>query len=311
MLLDLFGTRVLDRSHWLLGLDDAITQPGAIERVRALPGARLRVARLSSKGCRFHPKVIRISASNDPANSLLMVGSANLTSHGFAKNGEAVSFASSGSAAEAADMAAIWKAVWAAGHVPTAAELAAYKTRYDEARKFYRGLARLGAQPPLEQKAAPWQDVFATDAPELSPAQALTLWMDIGSSMGREVEIKRSLMPYFRIENSTPSPQDRGFRTKDGEAVTLNMAFQTNDMWRVNFTVDVPGTDALRVKVGSKLKRSTKAFVFTRPKVGAKPVISFVEIGSVKYRELQRKAAKAGTAGRTRAGPTGRNYGWF
>ena len=45
-----------DQTRWVIGLDDAITQPGAIELCISLPQSRVRVASFEHEHRRFHPK---------------------------------------------------------------------------------------------------------------------------------------------------------------------------------------------------------------------------------------------------------------
>jgi hypothetical protein len=77
------------RKQWIIGLHHGITEPKALERVRALPNSTLRVfagaprLTLSSMfaGQLFHAKLILVTSHVSPASQppFLMASSANLT----------------------------------------------------------------------------------------------------------------------------------------------------------------------------------------------------------------------------------------
>ena len=63
-LLDAFKGRPVGQSEWLVGLDDAISQPGALDLLTTLPGAQLRVSYTNNPATRFHPKLCRFRRSS-------------------------------------------------------------------------------------------------------------------------------------------------------------------------------------------------------------------------------------------------------
>lgn len=155
-------------SRWVVGLDDAITQPAAIEYLIALAGAELRVAKLSPAR-RFHPKVYRFHEENAPSRSLLVVGSGNLTQHGIHKNAEGAVLLDSENEADVALGLKMFEELWGIGHQLEAGELAAYAERYKEAKASRKAVEDAGDAPPEPPVAA---EVAAT-IPNVSTKEAV------------------------------------------------------------------------------------------------------------------------------------------
>lgn len=140
-------------SRWIVGLDDAITQPAAISRLQGLPGADLRIAKLTPVR-RFHPKLYHLWSSADPTRSVLLAGSANMTEHGLHKNAEIGVLLEAESEAESLKAHAAFAALWDLGHAPTAAEIQAYQELYDVAAAARKTIADRGAAPPASRPNA-------------------------------------------------------------------------------------------------------------------------------------------------------------
>lgn len=118
-------------SRWLVGLDDAVTQPEALDYLLDVPGAEVRIAKLSPAR-RFHPKLYRLWASECLDCSLLVIGSGNLTQNGLQENAEAGVLMKAESVVDARDGAQAFEELWQLGHTPTATELDAYRSDYSE-----------------------------------------------------------------------------------------------------------------------------------------------------------------------------------
>ena len=88
-LLAAFDSHGLQESQWLLGLDDALTQPGAIALLRSLPYSTVHIASFEKSRRRFHPKFYAFARAGRPSVLSTMIGSANLTASAFHGNGEA------------------------------------------------------------------------------------------------------------------------------------------------------------------------------------------------------------------------------
>lgn len=87
------------RSRWIIGLDDAVTQPEALEYLKKLEGSEVHVGKMQSTA-RFHPKLYCLWSSNYDRKCVSIVGSGNLTINGFRGNGEAAIIATSESKSE-------------------------------------------------------------------------------------------------------------------------------------------------------------------------------------------------------------------
>lgn len=140
-------------SRWIVGLDDAITQPAAINRLQALAGADVRVAKLTPVR-RFHPKLYHLWSSANPAHSVLLVGSANMTERGLHQNAEIGVLLGAESEAETLQAHAAFIEFWNLGHAPTAAEIEAYQELYVVAAAARKTVADRDAAPPPSQPNA-------------------------------------------------------------------------------------------------------------------------------------------------------------
>lgn len=134
-------------SRWVVGLDDAITQPEAIEYLVALAGADLRVAKLSPAR-RFHPKVYRFLEDGVPGRSLLVVGSGNMTERGLHKNAEGAVLLDAENEGDVKLGLTMFEELWAVGRKLEVGELAAYAERYKKAKQSRKAVEDAGDAPP-------------------------------------------------------------------------------------------------------------------------------------------------------------------
>ena len=142
-------------SRWLLGLDDAITQPAALIHLTAQAGAVVHVAKLAPTR-RFHPKLYRLWSSTDPARSLMVVGSGNMTQRGLQENAEAGVRLQAETLAEAQEADQAFLELWHLGHCPDAAELNAYALAHKAAAQARQSTADRKDAPtePLQDRSA-------------------------------------------------------------------------------------------------------------------------------------------------------------
>lgn len=141
-------------SRWVVGLDDAITQPEAIAYLATLAGAQLHVAKLTPER-RFHPKLYHFWQADTPDRSLLVVGSANLTDRGMQKNAEAAVLVVSEIAAEVRSAHAAFEELWEVGLPLAAGQLADYTARYTRAKAARRVVEQAGDAPAEPPATAP------------------------------------------------------------------------------------------------------------------------------------------------------------
>lgn len=309
ILLNAFSGRPISQSQWLVGLDDAVSQPGALDLLKTLGGAQVRVASLAHASIRFHPKVCRFQYSSGRGKELLMVGSANLTSSALAGNAEAVVFIEGQNRADKDQFSRIWADLWSQGHEPTTEELASYKERY-EAAKAAREQSR-GTPAIRERRArAKTEPILASDGAELDPSRAKTCWIECGSvtAMGRELEFKAEQGLFFGLQPAGGDPKTFRFGASNGSIVSLRMKYQQNQMWRLQMNNDVPEVRRGLRPTGpdGKLGRSDQVAVFTRTDDQDLFDIRFIKLRSRRFSALKKRSSRLGTVGHT----TARCYGW-
>jgi HKD family nuclease len=307
LLLSSVAAEQLQESYWLVGLDDAITQPGAIEMLQQEAGANVRVASYQSKGFRFHPKVFQFGYDIDLKKSVLVVGSNNLTSSAMRGNGEAFITVWPSTTAELSATDEFWKQLWNEGHEPTPAELKAYKAKYERAKRARKKLERV-----LGVKVAKpvVQEVLSSDDAEIDAALSSICWIECGAvtAMGRELEFKAEQGRFFRLSPSGGHAQQFKFRVSDGKVVTLRMKYQQNHMWRLQMNNEVPEvrTGLRPLLPDGSLGRSPYVAVFKRTKWPDTFDLQFLKVSSPAFSKLKDESERRGTVGRTSA----RQYGW-
>lgn len=306
-LLAAFNAHGLKKSSWLLGLDDAITQPGAIDLLLSLGNAEVRVASHEDADFRFHPKFFAFAHAAGSDEVLCLIGSANLTVSAFCGNAEAVAVLECQSAHDRASIDAAWKRLWAQGHVPTVAELDAYKALYKKAARVHGKYKTLIAK---KKKSVGSAEVLVSDDAELDPAMANICWIECGNvtAMGRELEFKAEQGLYFGLNPSGGKSKLISLRTSEGKKTNLTMKYQGNHMWRLQMNNSVPEVKAgLRPKKkNGKRGRSPYVAIFSRNKPGGVIDLKFINLNGKDFSELRKRTIASGTLGKTSA----REYGW-
>lgn len=312
-----------DATRWVVGLDDAITQPSAIDDVMALPNSQVRLASLSKKGRRFHPKIYCFWHSQNPATCLTVIGSANMTLHGLERNGEVGVILKAEDEHEVVALKAAWSEMALLGRDVSLWDLDAYRLTYARARTARRRMAKIDAIPlnpdtdeqdegvesagEIEQAVEVHVDVFNGH-----PSSALTAWTEGASPSagGRDLEFPRAIMPYFKLG---PSPVTKRFRMANGQVFPLTFTMRKdNQMWRLLFSRDAinagVGRESLRPISGGN--RSDLTIVFRRSGGGADFDISLIQIGSTDHAALIARSKAFGALDRTRD-PGGRYFGYY
>lgn len=149
-------------SRWVVGMDDAITQPVAIDELMGIAGADVRIAKLSPNR-RFHPKLYRLWASERPDRSVLLIGSGNMTERGLQENAEAGVILEAETQPEVLLGAECFNEFWNLGHTPTTAELDDYRTIHAEAEAARRAIVARGSSPPAPGPTVPVGPSIARD----------------------------------------------------------------------------------------------------------------------------------------------------
>ena len=297
-------------TRWVVGLDDAITQPTAIDDILALENVELRLAALAKQGRRFHPKYYCLWSSHDPSCCLVALGSANMTLHGLNKNGEVGVLLQSESIAEADTLKGVWQSMAGLGAPHDEVDLQGYRQFHERAKKARKKIAKSGVIPLDPELAEEEGDVPVFNG---EPAYATVAWTEGASppAGGRDLEFPRLMMPFFHL---TKSPVTKRFRMADGSTHLLTFTMRNdNQMWRLMFSSDSirAGTGRENMRpVGGGTNRSDLAIVFTRAEKGADYDVSFIVIGSDEHEELLAKTKIVGVLNRTRD-PGGRHFGYY
>lgn len=297
------------KSRWVVGLDDAITQPEALNYLMALPGAKLRLAKLSPER-RFHPKLYCLKQTQDNDVAVSAIGSGNMTLRGLRHNGEAAVLLTAESSEDAAAMRAQWRTLWSLGEDATQSMIQTYAGTYKQATKQRAKVVELGVAPPEPEPDAPVPAAAVFDG---SPANATVAWTEGASPSagGRDLEFPRAMMPFFRLDET---PVDKRFRMANGQVFSLTFTMRPdNQMWRLLFSRDAIfagiGRENLRPLAGTS-NRSDLTIVFERSGNGADYNVQLVPIGSAPYDTLVERSKATGIIERTR-NPGGRNFGYY
>lgn len=297
-------------TRWVVGLDDSITQPSAIDTLASLDNAQVRLASLANEGRRFHPKLYCLWSSADPAICLAVIGSANMTLHGLNKNGEVGALLIAENLGEATMLKSAWEQMNALGRDLADWDLDDYRKTHARARKARRSLADVGIVP-----ADPEADEELGEVPAFNgdPAQATVAWTEGASPSagGRDLEFPRAMMPFFRLGKS---PITKRFRMANGQTFPLTFTMRTdNQMWRLMFNRDAifagTGRETLRPVAGNT-NRSDLAIIFTRAAAGRDFDVNFAVIGSPQHTALLARTQAVGVLNRTR-NPGARYFGYY
>lgn len=298
-----FSKESIKTSKWLIGLDDYVTQPGAIDFVSRIPGAEVKVASYARQGLRFHPKVYIFRRSSKPKQSLTIIGSANLTSQALAGNGEVNAVFEPSEPTDLTKIQTLWDSLWSLGHKPSAQELIIYRSAYEKHKT-------------REPKVSTTRNqrtgmiILSSDEAELDPSEASLCWIECGynTAMGRELELKAEQGLFFGLSPGGEPPRTFDFLVSSGDTVRLRMKYQGNHMWRLQLTNEVPEVAAgLRPRnKNGELGRSPYVAVIERTNKKSTYRLRFVHLASAKFKGLVKRSSELATYGKT----TARQYGW-
>ncbi len=298
-----------EQSRWVFGLDDGVTQPGAIDLCTAWAHATVRVAALADTNRRFHPKVLYLHNQN-ATDAFMMIGSANLTKRALCGNAESVVILRAESTGDRRELNRLWREAWGLGHAATDQELADYRAEYQAASRSRRRLRRRRstAPAPTSRRTAV---VLESDAAEIDPSQADTCWIECGNvtAMGRELEFKAEQGLFFGLDPHGAPPRTLQFIVSDGSQIDLRLKYQGNHMWRLQMTREVPEVRrGLRPRnADGSLGRSPWVAIFERTATRSTFILRFVRLNSREHLRLRQQSHEHGTCGST----TAREYGWY
>lgn len=293
-------------SRWVVGLDDAISQPEAIEYLLTLQGAQVRVASMLP-GKRFHAKLYCSWSTEHKDKCVTAIGSGNMTLNGLVHNAETAVLLTAETREEAIELKKQWRAMWNLGNKAKQDTIDSYRNIYKAARKQRKKIAALGVAP-----REPKPNASVKLGPRIAgdPKKARLAWLEAGSPSagGRDLEFPRDIIPFFELRQS---PTLKKFRMRDGQVFTLRFTERMdNQMWRLMFTRDAihaaVGRQTMRPLNGNN--RSDLAVVFRKLRDAADYDVKMVLIGSPEHAGLISRSRSAQALYRTRD-PGGRNFG--
>ncbi|GAB3726479.1 hypothetical protein GCM10028862_01820 [Luteimonas pelagia] len=289
-------TNVLNSSLWVVGLDDALTQPGAIESLAALDNSEVRVAGVRYSGLRFHPKFFQFSDSSTGAGGLLL-GSANLTKAAFRSNVEAGIKITYEDGETIAQIQSAWAVLWNSGVALTSEILERYKEEYRESRANREAVARETGKRVLDD-----------DEGTVDPALATTCWIEVGNITGfqaEQLEIKAEQALFFGVGAHGGPDKVVPLRLQSGAIVDVRLTYLGNYMWRFYLPPTIPEVADRGLRPDGK--RSPYVAVFSRVAADAQIDLRFLQVNSPEIQGIRTVSLAAGTMGRT----TAREYGWY
>lgn len=297
------------QSTWIVGLDDLITQPGAMDLLRKTVGTTVRVPRKMVAG-RFHPKFYLLTPRTTEKRRIAYVGSANASVAALNSNAEMAVRLIATTATDIAALEEAWREVYAQSTPLTDAILDDYRGRFKNRPKPSQTTQGAKSSKMFEKT----QGVLNSDDAALDPSDAQTCWIECGAvtMQGRELELKGEQALFFGLPQQGGAAAEFEFRLSNGKREKLRLVYQQNGMWRLQMTPIVPEVaKGLRPALpGGGLGRSTLTAVIERTRKQKLFSLSFVENASQVRKGLEQPARDLGTLGKTRAAASGRYYGW-
>jgi hypothetical protein len=289
----------------LIGLDDTLTDPFALSVAMQTNGAQTRVAQLLTKGSkrRFHPKAYLIDGS--PAGgATLVVGSCNLTEAALKSNCEVFAAYRAQNAKEADELRAFWDSLWKTGQPLTNDIFDEYRAKFlQKARHEPTVQAEAPSQKPQKQPK------HVAKAINESLANSKLAWIVLGKNTGdgSQLDIVKNLGPFLGLP---PDPKDGDhcyleIDTSLGKKNYL-MTF-TKGMWRF-MNLQQGFQEPLRPDLKQP---SPYVLVLERLNDGQTIQMRIVPEAEEHAIDMIAHSIDLGFAYESKAGASGRLYGWF
>lgn len=299
---------VISSSRWIIGLDDAISQPEALKYLLNKKNTEVRIAKMTPTK-RFHPKLYCIWSSMNNSRFISAIGSGNMTLNGLRNNGEVAVLLSAETEDEAYDLRSQWLAMWKLGNPLTEKIITEYSKQYKQGASQRKKLSDAGISPP---EPDPHDFVGEESEFDGDPSKASIAWLEAGSASagGRDLEFPKQMMPFFRLQKS---PSQKVFEMKPGALHNLTFTKRLdNQMWRLLFSNDAiqdcVGRNNLRPLTGGN--RSDLAIVFLRTNGKCDFQVRMLPIDGAAFKKLVKQSESVNGLFSTR-NPGGRSYGFF
>lgn len=294
--------------RWLLGIDDYVTSPGAVEFCSLKSRSDVLIYESTPRTTRFHPKIYLFEEANRTGETVLIVGSANLTKAALERNCEAYAIVRASSKPEAEELTSLYDRLWQLGKEPTNRLMVKYLAKY---KHHQRNRSFLRQDDVRIRRSVRSYEVLEHDAAEKSPEASNICWIEVGknTARGRELEFKAEQARFFGLNPQGGEPECRDFLVSNEKVVSLSLNYRPNHMWRLQLSIDIPEVaTGLRPKSQSgQLERSPYVAIFERIDGNNRFRLHFQRVNSSGHRHVRSQSAKIGTIGKT----TAREYGWY
>jgi HKD family nuclease len=285
--------------RWLLGLNDAITDPQAIRVAMGTRGAETRIVEFPA-GKRFHPKAYLLDL-DDGSKATLIIGSSNLTESALTKNCEVYSAIRAETAEQVEKLQRYWEGLWNIGEPATEALIRQYNERYERPR--YR-------HPVVQeetQTTTPSRRVTKVVRESINTSRLVWIVLGRNTGGGNQLDIVQKLAPFLRLP---ASPREGATKHLMINSPLGDKSYQitfTKGMWRF-MNLQQGFTERLRP---DQNKPSPYVLVIRRLKNSSVPKISIQRLDSSQTQDMIEQSKKTGFVTSSKPGSGGRLHGWF
>lgn len=283
--------------RWLIGLDDAFTEPEALRIAMNTNGAETRFAELQPKGKRFHPKAYLLD-SNEQGTATLIIGSCNLTEAALTTNCEVYAACYANTHSEVEHLRAYWEMLWQTGRPITEQKLAEYETRFNAARVRH---------PAVESEKSTPASKKVVKAVRASINSSSRSWLDLGKNTGggNQLDIVKALAPFLSLPRNPLQGKTQHLHIKTKKGVLDYQVTFHKGMWRF-MNLRQGFSQRLRPKGNSP---SPYLLVFNRATNGELSMRILPRDGD-EAKTIMAISAKIGFVGSSVSQASGRRFGW-
>ena len=286
--------------RWIIGLDDAFTEPAALIIANETYNSKLLVVeRQRTHRHRFHPKVYLLD-SNENDDATLIVGSANMTEPALTKNCEAYTVIQAQTDEDTDKFQEFWNSLWKIGEPLTEDLLADYKIRYK----------RRPPENPIErEKRTTKSDKNRIKrATQQSINNARLIWIELGSMTGyhwEQTDIVKNLAAFLGIPQEYDIDDEFYININSPNGIVEHTLMFKKGMWRF-MNLQQAFQQVLKP---NPLKTSPYILVVDRKNDEYK--MRILNINSDEAKIIRDRSNETGFIGKSVNSIYGRYYGWF
>jgi HKD family nuclease len=287
-----------NRSRWLIGLDDHISDPNAIRIALGMRNADVRIAKMLPKA-RFHAKVFLLETL-DHDRATLIIGSNNLTESALVKNCEAYVYRRADSKSEVRELRSFWDHLWKQGRQATEDIIAEYERQRKKKRPQISDVENESA---LKRSLRKKKETSAAMLQTTS-----TVWIELGKNTGGggQLDIVKHIAPFLGLPDSPSQGQTAQLKMRTPKGFkTFNLTF-TKGMWRF-MSLQQGFVQPLRPNLN---KPSPYILVIGYSNGNKISTMSVIKNNSKEANELIDRSHLTGFVGKSVPNPHGRNFGW-